>query len=124
MMVSDRKDLFDAFNGHETDAVMRHFATDAVSSTVAGRDVRGTRLGGRDTIARAPEPVRAKRPEAFHKQQDPFVTGDRAGSEVPFPVARPGDRTEARGADIFTVRDGRIVVMQAFGKDRPVRQAA
>ena len=32
-----------------------------------------------------------------------------------------GKRVEAQGVDLFTLRDGRIVVKQAFRKDRPVQ---
>lgn len=50
-----------------------------------------------------------------------------AGDAVFHTVGGPevfGTRIEARGADIFTLRDGGIVVKQALRKGRPVQMAA
>jgi taurine dehydrogenase small subunit len=47
------------------------------------------------------------------------VHGDRAVSEWTFSgTAADGSRTEAEGADLFTLRDGLIVVKQALRKQR------
>ena len=49
-----------------------------------------------------------------------FVHGDRAVSEWTFSGAgADGMRVEAQGADLFTLRDGKIIVKQALRKSRP-----
>ena len=53
-----------------------------------------------------------------------FVAGDRAVSEWTFSgTGADGMRIEAEGADLFTLRDGQIVVKQALRKSRPMFKA-
>ena len=53
-----------------------------------------------------------------------FVHGDRAVSEWVFSGTNAdGTRVETQGADLFTLRDGKIVAKQAFRKDRPLQKA-
>ena len=49
-----------------------------------------------------------------------FVAGDRAVSEWTFSgTDASGMRTEAEGADLFTIRNGKLAVKQALRKARP-----
>ena len=49
-----------------------------------------------------------------------FVSGDRGVTECTFSGTKAdGTRIEARMVDIFTFRDGKIAVKNAFRKDRP-----
>lgn len=117
---SDLTDLFDAFNRHDIDGVMKHFAEDCVFDTVAGPEVHGTRHEGAAAIARAFEGVWQAMADAHWAQRGHFVHGDRAVSEWTFSgTAADGSRIEAQGVDLFRVRDGRIVHKQAFRKQRP-----
>ena len=47
----DLIDTFDAFNRHDIDAVMKHFADDCVFYTVAGNEVYGGKVEGKDAKA-------------------------------------------------------------------------
>jgi len=110
---------FDAFNRHDVDAVMRHFADDCVFYTVAGPEVFGAKIEGADAIAKAFSGVWAAMPDAHWDHHDHFVHGDRAVSEWIFSgTGADGKRIEAEGADLFTLRDGQIVVKQALRKQR------
>jgi len=110
---------FDAFNRHDVDAVMRHFADDCVFYTVAGPEVFGAKIEGADAIAKAFSGVWAAMPDAHWDHLDHFVHGDRAVSEWIFSgTGADGKRIEAEGADLFTLRDGQIVVKQALRKQR------
>lgn len=120
MTTQDLKDLFDAFNRHDIDAVMSHFADDAVFDAVGGADAHGTRFKGRAAIAAAFETVWKTMRDARWDHRDHMVQGDRAVSEWTFSGTNPdGTRVEAEGADLFRLRDGRIVHKQAFRKQRP-----
>ena len=53
LTAADLKATFDAFNRHDIDAVMTHFADDCVFFTVAGEHEYGNRIEGKDAIAKA-----------------------------------------------------------------------
>jgi nucleotide-binding universal stress UspA family protein/ketosteroid isomerase-like protein len=110
---------FDAFNRHDVNAVMTHFAEDCVFYTVAGPEVYGSKVEGAEAIAKAFSAVWEQIPDAHWDHHSHFVHGDRAVSEWTFSgTAADGTRIEAQGADLFTLRDGRIVVKQALRKQR------
>ncbi len=52
-----------------------------------------------------------------------MASGDRGVSQWTFVATRAdgGGRIEAAGCDLFTFRDGRIAVKDAYRKDRPVQ---
>ena len=59
-------------------------------------------------------------PDAHWAHRDHLVQGDRAVSEWTFSgTAADGSRIEAEGADLFRLREGRIVHKQALRKQRP-----
>lgn len=121
LTVEDLKATFDAFNRHDIDAVMKNFADDCVFTTVGGPDVFGTRVQGRDAIAKAFVAVWTAMPDAEWADHRHFIAGDRAVSEWTFRgTDAEGRRTEAQGVDLFTIRDGKLVMKQAFRKQRPV----
>jgi len=120
----DLADTFDAFNRHEIDAVMAHFADDCVFYTVGGDEKFGTKIEGSPAIAAAFSAVWAGMKDAHWDHHSHFVAGDRAVSEWTFSgTDANGMRIEAEGADLFTLRDGRIVVKQALRKSRPAFRA-
>jgi len=121
------KDLaatFDAFNRHDIDGVMQCFADDSVFYTVGGPEVYGSRIEGAEAIAKAFTSVWTAMPDAHWDHHSHFVHGDRAVSEWTFTGTNgDGTRVEAQGADLFTLRDGKVVVKQALRKDRPLQKA-
>ena len=118
---TDLSDLFDAFNRHDVDAIMAYFAGDCVFDAVAGTEVHGTRFTGAEAIARAFSGVWAAMPDAHWDHHGHLVHGDRAVSEWTFTgTNEDGTRVEAQGADLFRLRDGRIIHKQAFRKNRPL----
>lgn len=121
---ADLAATFDAFNRHEIEAVMEHFAEDCVFYTVGGSEVFGTRIEGRKAIADAFVAVWTGMPDATWDRHSHFVCGDRGVSEWTFRgTDASGMRVEAEGADLFTIRDGKIVVKQALRKQRPAFEA-
>ncbi len=113
--------LFDAFNRHDVDAVMSVFADDCVFFAVGGNEVYGTKIEGAEAIANAFSGVWTAMADAHWDHHSHFVQGDRAVSEWIFSGTNSdGSRVEAQGADLFTLRDGKIIVKQALRKQRPI----
>ncbi|CAN5772548.1 nuclear transport factor 2 family protein [soil metagenome] len=111
---------FDAFNRHDIEGVMEHFAENCVFYTVSGPEVYGSKIEGAPAIAAAFSAVWQAMPDAHWDHHGHLVSGDRAVSEWTFSgTASDGTRVEAQGADLFTLRGGRIVVKQALRKQRP-----
>jgi len=120
LTVENLQALFDAFNRHDRDAIMQFFAEDCIFYPVAGPEVYGAKIEGAEAIAKAFTAVWTAMPDAHWEHHSHFVSGDRAVSEWTF-SGTDGEnmRTEAQGADLFTLRDGKIIIKQAFRKTRP-----
>jgi taurine dehydrogenase small subunit len=120
LTAQDLADTFDAFNRHDVEAVMKFFADDCVFYAVGGPEVFGTKIEGATAIAAAFSAVWAGMKDAHWDHHSHFVHGDRAVSEWVFSgTGADGMRIEAEGADLFTLRDGKIIVKQALRKARP-----
>ena len=113
----------EAWNRHDIDALMTFMTDDCVFETAAGPDAWGTRYEGREAVRAAFAQVWAVFPDARWTNCRHFVAGDRGVSEWTFTGTRAdGIRIEANGVDLFTFRDGKIAVKNAFRKDRsPVK---
>lgn len=124
LTAQDLADTFDAFNRHDVDGVMKCFADDCVFYTVGGDAVYGAKVEGAQSIANAFSAVWAGMKDAHWDHHSHFVHGDRAVSEWTFSgTDANGMRVEAQGADLFTLRDGKIIVKQALRKSRPPFEA-
>ncbi|MTE00550.1 DUF4440 domain-containing protein [Paracoccus sp. YIM 132242] len=122
LTAADLKATFDAFNRHDIDGVMTHFAEDCVFYTVAGDAEHGNRIGGREAIARAFAAVWTAMPDVQWADHSHFLSqdGTRGVSQWTFRATNPdGTRTEVQGADLFRFRDGQIIEKQAMRKQRP-----
>ena len=123
LTATDLKTVFDAFNRHDIDGVMRFFAEDCVFNAVGGPEVYGTRIEGVAAIAEAFSGVWKAMPDAEWGNHSHFVADNRGVSEWTFSgTAADGSRIEAEGCDLFTFDNGKIVRKQAFRKNRPVLQ--
>jgi steroid delta-isomerase-like uncharacterized protein len=110
----------DAWNRHDIDALMTFMTDDCVFEAAAGPDACGTRYQGREAVRTAFAQVWAMFPDARWENGRHFVAGERGVSEWTFTGTHPdGTRVEADGCDLFTFRDGKIAVKNAFRKDRP-----
>ncbi|AXC49242.1 nuclear transport factor 2 family protein [Paracoccus suum] len=116
------KATFDAFNRHDIDGVMQHFADDCVFYTVAGDNEFGNEVKGREAIAKAFTGVWTAMPDVQWADHSHFMSedGSRGVSQWTFRATNPdGTRTEVQGADLFRIKDGKIVEKQALRKQRP-----
>lgn len=115
--------LFDAFNAHDAATVVSLMTEDCVFEAAAGAEVFGTRHKGRDAVRTAFENVWKGLPDVRWDVTGHFHVGDRAVSEWVFRATRAdGSRIEVQGCDLFTLRNGKIAIKQAFRKERaPVK---
>jgi glycine/D-amino acid oxidase-like deaminating enzyme/ketosteroid isomerase-like protein len=101
LTAADLKATFDAFNRHDIDAVMTHFADDCVFFTVAGEHEYGNRIEGKDAIAKAFVGVWTAMPDVQWADHSHFLSedGTRGVSQWTFRATNPdGTRTEVRAS--------------------------
>ncbi|WP_454737719.1 nuclear transport factor 2 family protein [Cupriavidus necator] len=110
----------DAWNRHDIDALMGFMADDCAFHGVAGGELLGRSFIGRDEVREGFQLAWQTFPDAQWLDGEHFVAGDRGVSESTFRGTRTdGARIEARMVDVFTFRDGKIAVKNAYRKDRP-----
>ncbi|MPN33255.1 hypothetical protein SDC9_180739 [bioreactor metagenome] len=110
----------DAWNRHDIDALMSFMAEECEFHAVAGPDMMGKSFIGRDQVREGFQAAWAAFPDAAWVDGDHWVHGDRGVSESTFKgTAADGSRVEARMVDVFTFKDGKIAVKNAFRKNRP-----
>ncbi|HEY7132577.1 MAG TPA: nuclear transport factor 2 family protein [Candidatus Limnocylindrales bacterium] len=111
--------VLDAFNRHDLDAILAHFADDAVFLSPRGPEPIGTRFAGKEAVraglARRFEGI----PDVHYGDDRHFVSADgsRGVSEWTLTgTTTAGERLEVRGCDLWTFEDGRIVVKDSYWK--------
>ncbi|WP_343565357.1 nuclear transport factor 2 family protein [Kiloniella sp. b19] len=120
LTAKDLEDVFNAFNAHDVDTVMKPFSDDCVFYPVAGDTVMGTKIEGAEAIRNAFVGVWTAMPDAQWANHSHFVCDDYGVSQWTFiGTNAEGMRVEAQGVDIFKIKDGKIVEKNAFRKQRP-----
>ncbi|WP_157269619.1 nuclear transport factor 2 family protein [Azohydromonas aeria] len=109
----------DAWNRHDIDALMEFMDRDCAFHAVAGPDLMGRSFVGRDEVRQGFMLAWQTFPDAAWLDADHFVQGDRGVTESTFCGTRAdGTFVEARMVDVFTFRNGKIAIKNAFRKDR------
>ena len=115
----------EAWNRHDVDALMTFMHDECVFMTAGGPDACGTRHVGPEAVRRAFAAAWQNVPDAQWRNGRHAVHGDTGVSEWTFTgTAADGSRIETDGVDLFTFRDGRILVKNVFRKARPNLPAA
>ena len=110
----------DAWNRHDVDALMSFMTDDCVFEASAGPDVCGARSEGQEAVRAAYAEVWATFPDAHWSTARHFICGDRGVSEWTFTGTRQdGSKIEVHGCDLFTFREGKILVKNSYRKNRP-----
>ena len=108
-----------AFDRHDLDGIMAHFAEDAVFDSPRGPYRWGQRFVGVDQIREAFAGRFSGIPDVRYQDDDHFVDGDRGASEWTLSGTMiDGQWIEVRGCDLWTMRDGKIVNKDSFWKIR------
>lgn len=113
-------DFAAAWNRHDLDALMSFMHEDCVFHAVAGPDLLGRTFKGRAEVSEGFKAAWVNMPDAAWLDGTYFVAGDRGVAESTFKGTKTdGSRIEARMVDVFTFKDGKILVKNAYRKDRP-----
>ena len=110
------KDLLDAFNRHDLDAVMDFFSDDPVLEMPRGPSPWGRRATGREEVRSLLATRFAGIPDAHWGQDRHFVCGDRGVSEWTLTGSSEGGKIEVRGCDLFEFASGKISRKDSFWK--------
>jgi ketosteroid isomerase-like protein len=109
--------LLDAFNAHDTDAVMACFTEDCVMDMPHGPGPGGRRLVGKDQVREGVQSRFDGIPDIEYRDERHFACGDRGASEWTIHGTRAsGERIEVRGCDLFEFRDGLVSRKDSFWK--------
>ena len=111
----------DAWNRHDVDDLMSFMTDDCVFESSGGNDSSGTRYEGSEAVRNGYSKSWQDFPDAQWNNARHFVQGDRGVSEWIFTGTNAdGKRSEVAGCDIFTFRDGKILVKNSYRKNRPL----
>lgn len=114
----------DAWNRHDIDALMSFMADDCVFHAAAGPELQGRTFAGHEAVREGFQLAWQTFPDAAWLDGEHFVCGERGVTESTFCGTKSdGTRIQARMVDVFTFRDGKILVKNAFRKDRPALAA-
>jgi ketosteroid isomerase-like protein len=108
-----------AFDEHDLEGIMVHFADDAVFEAPRGADPWGTRFVGSEQVRKAFAARFSGIPDIRYQHDEHFADGDRGASEWTLSgTTTDGQRIEVRGCDLWTFRDGAVVKKDSFWKIR------
>jgi steroid delta-isomerase-like uncharacterized protein len=112
--------VLEAFNRHDLDAIMSHFADDCVFESPRGPDPWGRRFTGKDEVRRGLAARFEGIPDVHYGDGDHFACGNRAASEWTISgTTVEGERIEVRGCDLWTFADdGQLTRKDSFWKIR------
>ncbi|MGK2863904.1 MAG: nuclear transport factor 2 family protein [Chitinophagaceae bacterium] len=109
----------DAFNAHDTKAIILHMTEDCVFEASAGPDVDGEKFIGQEQVKKAFEKVFATFPDANWGHPRHFIFGDRGLTEWIFTgTKKDGTKVEVNGCDLFTFKNGKIAIKNSYRKNR------
>ena len=111
----------DAWNRHDADALIEFMTHDCIFETSSGPDVCGTRYQGQESVREGFASVWESFPDAQWLGAQHFIVGNRGVSEWTFTgTNKDGQRVEVNGCDVFTFRDGKILIKNSYRKNRPL----
>ena len=113
------KELCDAFNAHDLDGVMSHFADDCVLEMPRGDRPWGARYEGRDNVRKALAGRFEGLPDVHYGNEQHFVD-DSANAGISKWILtgtrRDGQRIEVWGCDFYTFRSGKVIRKDSYWK--------
>jgi ketosteroid isomerase-like protein len=115
--VDTLRQILDAFNRHDLDAIMAFFAADAVLESPQGPDPGGTRFAGKAAVREGLAGRFSGIPDVGYADDRHWVCGDRGVSEwLLTGTTTAGERIAVRGCDLWEFRDGQIIRKDSYWK--------
>ena len=120
--VEGLRQVLDAFNRHDVEAIMSHFADDCVFDSPRGPEPWGRRFVGKEEVRRGLAARFEGIPDVHYADDDHFACGSRGVSEWTITgTTTDGERIEVRGCDLWTIgADGKLTRKDSFWKIREV----
>lgn len=110
-------DLLEAFNAHDLDRIMGHFAEDSTLDMPRGPDAWGRRCIGKAAVREGLASRFRGLPDVHYGDASHWGAGDRVVSEWLLTGTRTdGERVRVRGCDHYQFRDGRVVRKDSYWK--------
>jgi ketosteroid isomerase-like protein len=106
------------FDRHDLEAILEHFADDAVFESPRGPEAWGQRFEGKAAVREAFAARFATIPDVRYTDDTHFVGGDHGVSRWTISGTVNGARMEVHGCDVWTFRDDRIVEKDSYWKIR------
>lgn len=115
--VETLKEILNAFNRHDLDAIMEYFAEDCSFDFPRGPDPWGKRSIGRDAVREALAGRFKGIPDVHYGDDEHWVAGNRGVSEWTLTgTTVAGVAVEVRGCDLWEFLDGKIVRKNSYWK--------
>jgi steroid delta-isomerase-like uncharacterized protein len=113
-------EVLDAFNRHDLDAILSHFAEDAIFESPRGPELWGRRFVGKEEVRRGLAARFEGIPDVRYSDEEHFACGRRGVSEWTISgTTVDGVAIEVRGCDLWAFdADGRITRKDSFWKIR------
>lgn len=116
-----------AWNSHDVEQLMSCMHPDCCFETVAGDEAYGSRIQGADMVRNVFSNTFKTFPDAQWRNAKHWISadGEFGISETTFTASTAdGGWIEANMVDVFTFKDDKILLKNAFRKQRPVQNAA
>ena len=115
--VGTLKDILDAFNRHDLDAIMTFFAEECVFDMPRGTDPWGQRYIGKASVREGLATRFSGIPDVHYGDDLHWLCGDRGVSEWTLTgTTVSGQRIEVRGCDLWQFRDGLVTRKDSYWK--------
>ena len=112
-------ELCAAFNAHDLDRIMDHFADDCVLEMPRGSQPWGARFEGKENVRKGLAARFEGLPDVHYGDEQHFAD-DAANTGMSkwtlTGTRRDGQRIEVRGCDFYTFRDGKVTRKDSYWK--------
>jgi ketosteroid isomerase-like protein len=110
-------ELCAAFNAHDLDTIMAHFAEHSSLDMPKGSKPWGTRFTGKDAVRKGLAMRFEMTPDVHYGEDRHWVSGNMGVSEwLLTGTTRDGLKVEVRGCDHYEFRDGKVVRKDSYWK--------
>lgn len=111
------REILDAFNRHDLDAIMEYFTEDAVFEMPRGPDPWGIRFTGKENVRKGLATRFSGIPDVHYGEDRHWIAGNRGVSEWTLTgTTLSGMRLRVRGCDLWEFRDDLVVRKDSFWK--------